>query len=323
MVAIGLTLLIGAGAVALAIITGIAFVAILCFAFLRELFSPTSNLDKAIKEQEAKKERRSSDVSLSTDDFSFLDSDDDLNPEIPDDESEIEIPGPLGGIFKGMEAFRKGDYATTLREIRPLAEQGHGTPQGILGAMYMEGMGVSQDYNQAFKWFKLAAENGDKISQFGLGKLYYDGQGVSQDYSQAFQWIKLSTEKKDTVIHDHDHLGKAKAFLGTMYLQGKGTPQSHSEAMKWFKLAAQQGNVEAQVFLGGMHLLEEVIPQNFTLALMWYNVALANGTANNAGIKEVMDDITKRMTPEQIAKAEELAIEFIDTNDLNHAEIPF
>ncbi len=61
---------------------------------------------------------------------------------------------------KGLEAYNNGDYATALREWRPLAEQGHAGAQYNLGNMYDKGMGVPQDYIQAHMWWNLAAAQG-------------------------------------------------------------------------------------------------------------------------------------------------------------------
>ncbi len=40
---------------------------------------------------------------------------------------------------KGSEAYARGDYATALREWRPLAEQGHASAQSNLGVIYDQG----------------------------------------------------------------------------------------------------------------------------------------------------------------------------------------
>ncbi len=37
---------------------------------------------------------------------------------------------------KGVDAYKSGDFATALREWRPLAEQGHADAQYSLGLMY-------------------------------------------------------------------------------------------------------------------------------------------------------------------------------------------
>ena len=62
--------------------------------------------------------------------------------------------------YKGVFAAQSGDYATALREFRPLAEQGDADAQNGLGLMYLDGEGVPQDYKTALKWYTLAAERG-------------------------------------------------------------------------------------------------------------------------------------------------------------------
>ena len=64
----------------------------------------------------------------------------------------------VAGPFEDANsAFERGDYATVLRLLRPLAEQGHSDAQYSLGIMYNQGRGVPQDYVLAHMWFNLAA----------------------------------------------------------------------------------------------------------------------------------------------------------------------
>ncbi len=60
----------------------------------------------------------------------------------------------------GVAAYKRGDYATALREFRPLARQGDTGAQYNLGFMYDNGLGVPHDYVQAHMWFDLAAAQG-------------------------------------------------------------------------------------------------------------------------------------------------------------------
>ena len=43
---------------------------------------------------------------------------------------------------KGLAAYESGDYATALREWKPLAKQGNADAQYNLGLMYANGQGV-------------------------------------------------------------------------------------------------------------------------------------------------------------------------------------
>ncbi len=61
------------------------------------------------------------------------------------------------GVDEAVAAYERGDYATALREWRPLAEQGVASAQHNLGILYGNGLGVSQDSVQAHMWYNLAA----------------------------------------------------------------------------------------------------------------------------------------------------------------------
>ena len=43
-----------------------------------------------------------------------------------------------GDFQKGLTAYESGDYATALREWKPLAQQGHAKSQYNLGVMYRD-----------------------------------------------------------------------------------------------------------------------------------------------------------------------------------------
>ncbi len=65
----------------------------------------------------------------------------------------------------GVEAYNRGDYATALKEWRPLAEQGDAVAQYFLAHMYENGQGVPQDDVQARMWLNLAAAQGNKTAR--------------------------------------------------------------------------------------------------------------------------------------------------------------
>lgn len=72
----------------------------------------------------------------------------------------------------GMDANNRGDYATALREWRPLAEQGDTLAQDNLGTLYFNGEGVPKDYQQALRWFRLAADQGEAVAQTKIAIMY-------------------------------------------------------------------------------------------------------------------------------------------------------
>ena len=133
---------------------------------------------------------------------------------------------------KGLAAAESGDFATALREWKPLAEQGHVDAQLNLGQMYRKGDGVLQDYKTAVKWYTLAAEQGYANAQHNLGLMYYNGLGVPQDDKTAVKWYTLAAEQGYAV---------AQYNLGFMYYKGQGVPQDPVYARMWGEIAAVNG----------------------------------------------------------------------------------
>lgn len=63
----------------------------------------------------------------------------------------------VAGQFEDAAAANgRGDYATALRLLRPLAGQGNASAQYNLGIMYELGQGVPQSYAEAVMWYHRA-----------------------------------------------------------------------------------------------------------------------------------------------------------------------
>ncbi len=146
---------------------------------------------------------------------------------------------------------------------------------------------------------ELAAE-GDTEAQYWVGYAYYLGEGVEDDDEEAVRWFRMAAEQDHT---------SAQYYLGHAYLNGLGVEEDHEEALKWFRKAAEQGNVHAQYSLGRMYI--DVAHEN-VLAHMWFNLATSGG---DQAAKKARDELTKRLTPEQIAEAQKLAREWLEEHE--------
>jgi TPR repeat protein len=102
---------------------------------------------------------------------------------------EIALPGRFEGA---IAASKRGDHATALRLLRPLAKGDHRAAQNSLGMMYRQGKGVPQDYAEALRWYRKAAIGGNADAQDNLGIMYAAGNGVQQDYVEAYKWFALA-----------------------------------------------------------------------------------------------------------------------------------
>jgi uncharacterized protein len=182
------------------------------------------------------------------------------------------ISSPVGADFQaGYDAYERGDYATALREWKPLAEQGDAIAQSNLGLLYAKGRGVPQDYTEAVKWFRKAADQGYADAQLNLGIMYAGGQGVPQDDAAAVMWYRKAANQGHA---------KSQSILGVLYRNGQGVPQDYVEAAKWYRKAAEQGQVHAQSTLGVLYRYGQGVSEDYAEAVKWYRKAAEQGYAS-------------------------------------------
>ncbi len=170
----------------------------------------------------------------------------------------------------GLTAYEKANYVTALHEWT---------------------------YKIALTWNTLAAHQGNARAQYNLGVMYSNGHGVTQDYKTALKWFTRAAQQGEVL---------AQSNLGWMYRNGKGAPQNHKTALEWYTRAAEQGNARAQSNLGLMFWRGEGLPQNNVYAHMWLNLAFTNGIKKSG---ERRDNIAEKMTPADVATAQDLARE--------------
>ncbi len=206
------------------------------------------------------------------------------------------------GWEEATAAYDRGDYATALRELGPLVEQGDASAQFSLGVMYYNGQGVPQDYVKAAELFRkvgFGLISGDPL--YLLGFMYYNGQGVPQDFVKAADWYQSAAYQ----------LGHAQAQyeLGLMYYKGLGVLMDHDKAFRLFRKAARQGQTDAPYHLGYIYETGKGAPQDSAQAYAWYNISAAQGYA--AAVSQ-RDSVAAKMTPSQLEQAQQLSREYFE-----------
>jgi TPR repeat protein len=118
---------------------------------------------------------------------------------------------------------------------------------------YRDGIGVTQDYAEAVKWFRKAADQGNASAQNDFGVMYDEGEGVPKDHAEAVKWYQKAADQGDAV---------AQVNLGERYRDGKGVAKDDAEAVRWYRKAADQGNALAQYNLGLMYAFGEGVAKD-------------------------------------------------------------
>lgn len=170
-------------------------------------------------------------------------------------------------------------------------------PLPVLGADFQAGQTAFRngDFLGALQEWRPLAEAGDTGVQVLIGHMYYSGQGVLQDNSEAVNWYRRSAEKGNP---------DGQISLGSMYYQGLGVTKDQQEAARWYRMAADQGSATAQFYLGIMYREGQGVGQDLVQAYLWSRLA---ADQERPGAKEDKELVAQRMSPAQIAEAEELA----------------
>ena len=112
---------------------------------------------------------------------------------------------------KGIDYYRNKQYTAAIKELMPLAENGHAKSMYRIGYMHYRGRGFTKNHEKASHWIKLAAETGHRGAIYIMGWLYEHGHGVKWDEQKALELYLEAARKGDGraalrigVIHSGD-----------------------------------------------------------------------------------------------------------------------
>jgi TPR repeat protein len=105
------------------------------------------------------------------------------------------LPAHAGPFEDGDAAYRAGDYKRAREIWTPLAVKGDARAQHALGRNYEKGRGVSRDFSEALRWYRLAADQGHPDAQYRVSAAYALGVGgVSRDLDESAKWLHKAAE---------------------------------------------------------------------------------------------------------------------------------
>ena len=94
---------------------------------------------------------------------------------------------------------------------------------------------------------------------------------------------------------------EAEELIGIMYALGLGVERDDRRAFEWYLRASMKGHPGAQSGVGWYYEVGRGLPApDLVRAYMWYTLSAIGGDPDAA---DSMEQITPRMTPEQIAEA--------------------
>jgi TPR repeat protein len=122
----------------------------------------------------------------------------------------------------------------------------------------------------------------------------------TEHYAEAMTQFKALSEQGEV---------SATYFVGFLYHHGYGVPVDYTEAIKWYGKAAAKGDFQSQYYLAKLAEEGKGMERDLVAAHAWYNIA-ARHAANPRDAAYAREDARKlerKMTPEQVAKAKQMA----------------
>lgn len=199
-----------------------------------------------------------------------------------------------------------GRGGVPLEDLRAKANQGDPAAQFQLGVAYDEGRGVAKDQREAVAWYRKSSEQDYAAAQNSLGSMYQYGEGVLQDNSEAVRWYQKAADQG---------YGEGYTNLGYMYDTGLGVKQDKTKAIILYQRGADTGSLNAMLNLGVCYWKGDGLSTDFVQAYKWLDLArYYTQRSSNMRLKwqvrEVLGQVKKEMTAEQISAAERLAKEW-------------
>ena len=131
----------------------------------------------------------------------------------------------------------RGDDAGALELFRLAAEKGEIDAFNSIGYFYDHGIGVAQDRDKAFFWYKKAARHGAIVSYKNIGLCYKEKGNIKR----AKIWLRKALFAHETPKRKLLD-GEAAYELAKIYLENR-TARSKKHCIYYLKLALTTDNI--------------------------------------------------------------------------------
>lgn len=143
-------------------------------------------------------------------------------------------------------AYKRRDFATTLKLVKPLSDDGVPRAQHSYGLLLYFGQGVAKDEQKGVELITSAAQSGYAKAQSFLAFRHYFLSPNLEGNVDAATWAQKSAAQGEPT---------GQAILGYAYLYGLGVPQNFSLARDELSKSASSDNPLGQLHLGKMELV--------------------------------------------------------------------
>jgi TPR repeat protein len=219
------------------------------------------------------------------------------------------IQGDPDSIYMESDMYRNGwCVAKDMDQFHADLEKAAGL--GVASASFDIGFylsrgdgGYAKDMRVARDWFEKAIKDGNEPrSMIALGDMLLSGDGGPKDESRGLRLLETAASGRDDNL---DASNRALVILAVDYIQGDFVPGNVAMGRKYALRGAAQCDVKSMLLVAFSYQLDN--PPRLEEAYAWANVASGRGDEQLAKMAaKTRADIEKSLTPEAIAKAQQL-----------------
>jgi TPR repeat protein len=173
------------------------------------------------------------------------------------------------------------------------------------------------DFHEGLRWLRAAGDSApaDTLAQDDyrmLGHIYsgfpirdIEQNVIPVDRGEAIKWYRLCAVEFERFCEGR---------LGELLIE---TPESAVEGFKWIEAAAAAGNVWSMYKMADLYAAGDIVQKDLVRALIWYERSRqwnprvgGNATALYDSTETRIEEVSKLLIPQEIARALEMATKF-------------
>ncbi|MEN8219382.1 MAG: PEGA domain-containing protein [Pseudomonadota bacterium] len=161
-------------------------------------------------------------------------------------------------FMDGWIALEQGNYARALKLLRKQAKQGHAQAQFLLGKMYDNGYGVTENDQEARKWYRKSAEQGYAYAQDKLKQMKTSDSEAQEDQLRHMETSDCPGNKLSLTVNAIPSNSRIRIMnIGPKYqpgiclMEGKYeifvTHQGYESYREWIKITDEDVSLDVML----------------------------------------------------------------------------
>jgi uncharacterized protein len=189
----------------------------------------------------------------------------------------------LAQLYESGQGVEKDEELSSILYKKALDEfveqekqQPNAADEFRIANMYLRGLGVEANPEEAIIWLNLCIEKEDPRAQYQLARMYQEGQDITQDETKA-QELYAASLAGFLKLEQETPASHIEYKIAGMYDRGNGTEADTVQAYSWFVKAAEGGHPHAAYRVAKACYDGTGTEQDYKAAEQWFMKAADGG----------------------------------------------